>query len=518
MVRIGLGLRTTIVLNITVVVFITMILISFVVLTIARKNSIDQKMHTGEIILKSLQHLIQSSLKEGYNLRSSSDNHQSLQRIIDLYAHEITLKNLIIVDPSLTILAHQQKNVAGQKSTDLDLKQAISLGEIIKRVRSYYGKNHLFISAPLYQDNEIRGALQLSLPLADIEENMANFQRTVVFFAVSTAFAFIILGSLLLTRYLVKPLERLIKATEDITEGYFPQDLEPTGRNEIGALSASLSRMADRLREDRKRIEQYIQSLEESNRQLKKAQDEVLRSEKLASLGKLAAGVAHEIGNPIGIILGYIEVLRHHINQQEENSDTLKRIENEIMRIDKIIRELLCFSHPSKVSLHPTQVNSLIEEAASLISHQKAFHSIELELKLEENLPLIMTDQQQFQQVMINLLINAMDAMPNGGRLTITSEQSSDAKNLSHTFSNQTGVKVTVRDTGIGIKREHLNSIFDPFYTTKEPGKGTGLGLSVCLRIIESFGGTISVESSPGKGTTFTIILPAHLEGTTIPS
>jgi len=508
--KIGLGLRTTIVLTITVVVSITMLLICFVGLIITRKSIIDQKMHTGEIILKSLQHLIHSSIKEGYYNRDSSDKSKSLQRTIDLYTREISLKNLKIVDTSLTILAQKKKKAVGQKSTDLDLKQAILSENIIKKVRSYRGKNHLFISAPLYQDNETMGALQVVLPLTDVEENMANFQRIVVFFTISTAFAFIILGSLLLTRYLVKPLERLIKVTEDITEGYFPQNLEATGRNEIGTLSASLSRMTDRLREDQKQIEQYVHSLEESNRQLKKAQDEVLCSEKLASVGKLAAGVAHEIGNPIGIILGYIEVLRHNMSQHKENLDTLRRIENEIMRIDKTIRELLCFSHPRKVSLHPIQVNPLIKETASLISHQKAFRSIELELKLQEKLPPIMADEQQFQQVMINLFINAMDAMPNGGKLTITSEQQSDVTNLSHAPSNLSGVKITVRDTGRGIKREHLNRIFDPFYTTKDPGKGTGLGLSVCLRIVESFGGTISVTSSPDKGTIFTTILPAY--------
>jgi signal transduction histidine kinase len=302
----------------------------------------------------------------------------------------------------------------------------------------------------------------------------------------------------------------VIKATEDITEGYFSLDLEPTGRNEIGALSASLSKMADKLKEDRNQIEQHIESLEESNKQLKKTQNELLRSEKLASVGKLAAGVAHEIGNPIGIILGYIDILRNNMNQQEENCDTLKRIENEITRIDKIIRELLSFSRPRKASLHPILVNPLIEEAASLISHQKSFHSIELELKLQEGLPLIMGDEQQFQQVMINLLINAMDAMPEGGSLIVNSEHCSDTEDSPHPSSSQSSVKITIRDTGVGILGKNINEIFDPFFTTKEPGKGTGLGLSVPLRIIESFGGKISVESSPGEGTEFTIKIPTH--------
>lgn len=498
----GLGLRTTIALNITVVMFITMLLISFVVLTIARKNILDQKMKTGEIISKSLQHVILSSIKE-------TDNSKSLQRIIDLYATDIGIKNPVVIDSSLTILSHKNRSMVHQKSKDPDLEQAIRSGNIIKKFRPYYGREHLFVSAPLYQENEIIGAFKIVLPLTDVEESMSDFQRIVALFTISTAITFIIIGSILLTRYLVKPLEKLIKATEDITEGYFPQNIEPTGRNEIGTLSASLSTMSDKLREDKKQIEQYIQSLEESNRQLKKAQDEVLRSEKLASVGKLAAGIAHEIGNPIGIILGYIEILRQNMNQKKENIDVLERVESEIMRIDKIIRELLGFSHHRKAALHPVQVNSLIEETASLISHQKTFHDIELELRLREGLPLITADEQQFQQVMINLFINAMDAMQNGGKLTVTTEQYSNKQHPSDTFSNTSDVRITIKDTGTGIEEKHLNKIFDPFYTTKSPGKGTGLGLSVCLRIIESFGGNISVGSFPAEGTTFTIMLPA---------
>ncbi|MCK5186367.1 MAG: two-component sensor histidine kinase, partial [Deltaproteobacteria bacterium] len=164
---------------------------------------------------------------------------------------------------------------------------------------------------------------------------------------------------------------------------------------------------------------------------------------------------------------------------------------------------------PSKAALHPIQLNPLIEEAASLISHQKAFHDIELDLRLQDGLPFITADEQQFQQVMINLFINAMDAMQGGGGLTVVTEQYNDRQNPSNTSSNSSDVRITVKDTGVGIEENHLNEIFDPFYTTKSPGKGTGLGLSICLRIIESFRGKISVKSSLSEGTTFTIMLPA---------
>lgn len=508
----GVGLRATIVLTITLVMCITMLLISFVVLTTAKKNLLDQKITTGEIIITFLQQLIPVSLIAGDYSEESPDTLSSRESTINRVLRDFPLKNLIVVDSSLTIRASPQKRLIGQKSMDADVAQALSSGHIIKTFNTYQGRECLSLSAPLYQENEIEGVLQVTLPLSDVEESLATFQQTVVLFTLTTAFAFIIIGSFLLTRYLVKPLERLIQVTEDIGKGYVPQDLEPSGLNEIGTLSTSLSRMADKLREDRKRIEHYIHSLEETNRQLKVAQDEVVRSEKLASVGKLAAGIAHEIGNPIGIILGYLEILRHTRGAQEEHSDALKRIENELMRIDKIIRELLYFSHPRKASLHPVSVNSLIKEAVSLISHQKAFSTIHILEELPEGLPLTMADEQQFQQVMINLFINAMDAMPRGGTLTITSAPYHGPIPLYPRTSNVAGVKITVRDTGIGIKKENLTMIFDPFFTTKAPGKGTGLGLSVCVRIIESFKGIITVESSPGKGTTFAIILPAHHE------
>ena len=502
----GLGLRTTIVLTITVVMLITTLLVSFLVLTLAKKNLLEQKMNAGEILLNSLHHIISSSLT------NSSDKGTSLQSTLaNLYAHDSALTSLVFADTSLIIRAHKENAMIDQKSSDPDLHEAIYSGNIIKRFRIYDGKEQLVMSAPLYLNSALRGALQISLPLSDVEENMATFQQVVLLFTITTAFAFIMLGSLLLTRYLINPLEKLIKATEDITYGYFPQVLEPSGRNEIGTLSASLSRMSDKLSEDRKKIEQYIVSLEESNRELKKAQDEVMRSEKLASVGTLAAGVAHEIGNPIGIILGYLEILRQNSCQQKETGDILKRVENEIMRIDKIIRELLSFSHPGKTTLEPVQVNPIIEETLSLLSHQKAFNAIEVALKLEGSLPPVMADQQQFQQVVINILLNAMDAMPEGGELTVTTEQCNGIPHLSRTPSHSSGVRIIIRDTGIGIDKEHIDKIFDPFYTTKGAGKGTGLGLSVSVRIIESFGGTLSVESSPGTGTAFTIILPAHI-------
>ena len=179
------------------------------------------------------------------------------------------------------------------------------------------------------------------------------------------------------------------------------------------------------------------------------------------------------------------------------------------MRIDTIIRKLLSFSRPTTVAPHPILVNPIIEEATSFIVHQKAFSTIKLELHLAEYLPCIMADERQLQQVMINLFLNAMDAMPEGGTLSIATSQSSPEHNGSPADTpSQSAMTITVGDTGTGIEDNAINKIFDPFYTTKSPGKGTGLGLSVCLSIVESFKGSLSVRSTPGQGTIFTLVLP----------
>jgi hypothetical protein len=271
--------------------------------------------------------------------------------------------------------------------------------------------------------------------------------------------------------------------------------------------------MSDKLREDKEKINAYIKSLEESNRKLKLAQDELIRSEKLASVGRPSAGIAHEIGNPIGIILGYLSILRQQISETPEANESLNRLEKEVMRIDTIIRELLSFSRPSKIGFQQIQPNAVIQEATSIISHQKEFRNITLHLNLDESLPTIMADERLLQQVLINLFINAMDSMPNGGILSVSSEcrKLTNYGPLDHSPAND-GITILVRDNGSGIAQKDIQKIFDPFFTTKSPGKGTGLGLAVSYRIIESLGGIITVLSAPGKGTTFTIILPKSQE------
>jgi signal transduction histidine kinase len=331
--------------------------------------------------------------------------------------------------------------------------------------------------------------------------------------------------------------------TKRISDGDFSQSLELTSKNEMGQLMESFNRMIEKLKGNQESLGNYLASLESTNKQLKEAQEELIRTEKLASIGRFAAGVAHEVGNPLGAILGYTSILRKEGIGREESEDYMMRIEKEIERINKIVRELLNFARPSKFEIHDVEVNKIIESTLSLLSYQKNFKNIQTELDLQSDLPLVKGDDSQLSQVFINIVLNAIDAMPNGGTLQIQtkgyvvqslySDRSqqiyasrrksdpveSDYSHLRkhHLFSSGLTkfsrgdrlVKVGITDTGSGIKKEDLENIFDPFFTTKAPDQGTGLGLSISLKIVESLGGEIRVESEVGKGTIFEVFLPA---------
>ncbi len=356
------------------------------------------------------------------------------------------------------------------------------------------------------------------------------------------AIVLIIFGSFLLSRVLVKPIKDLVRLTQNISEGDFSQTIEVTSKNEIGQLIGSFNRMIERLKENQESLENYLESLESTNKKLKQAQEELIRTEKLASIGRFAAGVAHEVGNPLGAILGYTSILQKEGIDLEESKDYLKRVEKEIERINRIVRELLDFARPSKFEIKDVEINKVIESTLSLLSYQKDFKNIATKLDLQSDLPAIKGDESQLSQVLINIILNAVDAMPNGGRLMIETRahiiknmdadrlqrvylrrRKSDPMESDYSHMRKTDplaalfkkfsegdrlVKIRISDTGVGIKKEELENIFDPFFTTKAPDKGTGLGLSISLRIVDSLGGEIKVESEAGKGSTFEVYFP----------
>lgn len=547
--KLNLSLRTEIIINISLLMLVAILLIGFTISKMNEKNILQEKIKNGDGIIRDFQAMIDFMFREKKEV-SFADPHlrKELQDFARIYTKGRGFEDLIITDLEQRVVTSKRVDLtskiyandlmgnsirSGQLNTEIDKTGSI-LSSQYKRLSLY---------SPLWIQGKIAGGIQIEVPLGDVTIRLLEFQRMILLSIILDAIVLIFFGSFLLSRVLVNPLKDLVRLTRKISAGDFNEKIEVTSGNEIGQLIVSFNRMIERLKEDQESLRNYLESLESTNKKLKQAQEELIRTEKLASIGRFAAGVAHEVGNPLGAILGYTSILEKEGIDQEESKDYLKRIEKEIERINRIVRELLDFARPSKLEIRDVEVNKVIDNTLSLISYQKSYKNIETRLELGHDLPVIKGDESQLSQVLINIILNAIDAMPNGGCLQIRTEEHvvEDSfpdrlpqvyparrkedpmeANYSHLrkpdplsailtkFSRGDRlVRIRVSDTGIGIKMEDLKRIFDPFFTTKPPDKGTGLGLSVSLRIVESMGGEIRVESEVGIGSTVEIYLPA---------
>jgi PAS domain S-box-containing protein len=258
-------------------------------------------------------------------------------------------------------------------------------------------------------------------------------------------------------------------------------------------------------------LKQYTVELEDKvdkgTATTKKLEQQVLHSEKLASLGRLAAGVAHEIGNPLTSISTFSQLLRE-MATDEFSQSSLDIINNHIQRITDIVRQMSTFSRPDSTNIKYVQLNDILRSSLDLMRLDKRMKStIEIAVNLDPDLPKTMIDEGQISQVFINIVLNALDAMPEGGKLSVATRRGTDDHGRDSLF-------IELADTGVGIPADDIEKIFDPFYTTKEAGKGTGLGLAISYNIVKRYKGDIKVESRIGKGTTFTLVLPVEKEET----
>jgi len=262
---------------------------------------------------------------------------------------------------------------------------------------------------------------------------------------------------------------------------------------DYAAIAINNARLYETVKSFNQELEQRVQ---ERTRELREAQNQLIQSEKLASIGQLAAGVAHEINNPIGVMLGFTQVLLKRTSQDSPMFKPLSTIEREGLRCKKIVQGLLDFSHQSSPRPGRADINEIIEAAFDLVEHRAGNANVKTFKTFAPNLPQIVVDVNQLQQVFLNVLINAYQAMPDGGELRIVTKRVGDQ------------IHAIFEDTGIGIPSENLHRVFDPFFTTKEVGQGTGLGLSVSYGIVEQHGGTIEVKSDGQRGAVFTVKLP----------
>ena len=345
---------------------------------------------------------------------------------------------------------------------------------------------------------------------------------------------------LVLQHRLLQPLDRTISAVESLSRGALDTSMPEAHTAELARLSAAVSQMAEHLLANQHLLTENIRSLDETNQQLTEARDAMVRAETMASVGRLAAGVAHEVGNPLGAIIGYLALLGR--KQEGPPRELITAAEREANRIDRIVRSLLDFARPREAVAQPVDVALVVRDTAELLQTQGLFNQISFEVMPAAEPLVVRGDPYQLQQVLVNLLVNAVDALtgaPDAHIRVITTSRNAQPTppgvgirrrgdppgiDYSHrrrlvqsrrwqTRDPEVGggrvVEIAVLDNGPGIAKELLAQIFEPFVTTKEPGKGTGLGLALSAQLMEGMGGVIQAENRALGGAVFRVVLPA---------
>ncbi len=549
-----LGLRTKFVLTISFLILITSVLLSGYL--IKRQSS---------LIERELEKRAESLVR---NLAFNSEygvlveNQTLLLNLMKGLSQEEDVNYIVIQDRKGKVLADWHRNEKDQQLCLEKLKvvqQAFNEGESreknfvlqeeefsnfsypIQTQRRERSKEELGLPSEIKKDQSFKeeniGMAHIGMCLQYMYQEIADMRTVVVMLTLVVVVVGISL-TIFLVNIFIRPVKKLVQATERVANGDLTHMVDVIAKDEIGILATSFNQMTSSLKESREKIEEYNRTLEnkvkertaeleKTNRELaaalkslKETQSQLIQVEKMAAVGQLAAGVAHELNNPLGGILGYSQFALEKIDQKpisqfnEEDTKSflqyLKDIEQQTKKCRTIIQSLLKFSRASRhEEFEPTNINQVLKETFIFTQHQIVKNKVNLVRELAESLPPVEGHPSQLQQVFTNLILNAVQAMPEGGTLTVRSRMQEESKTLEISFT----------DTGIGILEENLDKVFEPFFTTKKVGEGTGLGLSVSYGLVKEHGGEIQVESQKKQGTTFTVILPlrekiaaSHLE------
>ncbi|MGO8990217.1 MAG: sensor histidine kinase [bacterium] len=372
-------------------------------------------------------------------------------------------------------------------------------GSLLGLINPIYNEPSCYPCHP--KATNVLGVLDTTISLEGFQKEKAQIYNQMLISGIVSVVLLSLLLSLLLTRFVNRPIRRLLAATKTAAHGNLEQAVSIRSHDELGELSESFNNMISELKRSRDAIEEWTQTLEhrvqERTRELQQVQDQLIRAGKMAALGELAAGVAHEINNPLTGVLTFSSLMLKKVDESHPWKRDLENIVQQTTRCRNIVRGLLDFARQRKPDKKEWDVHTLIDRTVTLVENQARFQNIKIVKEFKTSIPMLFLDGDQIQQVFMNIIINAADAMAgNGGTLTIKT-------NLKDGMA-----EVSFADSGCGIAKEHLSKLFDPFFTTKETGKGTGLGLAISYGIIQSHGGDIEVESQMGKGSTFRIKLP----------
>ena len=360
------------------------------------------------------------------------------------------------------------------------------------------------------RETSVLGVLDIVYSLEDFNSKL----RTSTLGIAGVSLAFIVIASLLVGflvhRLVYLPLRDLESGAQRLSTGNLDQPIPVRSSDEFGKLASSFNAMTDALRNSREELRESARTLEQKvekrTRELRRAQAETMRGEKLASVGLLASGVAHELNNPLTGILTFSHLLREKMPDKSPDADDMDLVIRETKRCAAIIKRLLDFAREKQPEKKFTDLNQIITDTVRIVEKPAHLRDIEIVLDLDRSLPPIWIDADQIKQVIMNMVVNAQHAVEEKGNITIRTRRALDPRVSAAEAKPM--VAISIIDTGCGISERNLKRIFDPFFTSKDVGRGTGLGLSVSHGIVEAHGGLIEVESKVGEGSTFRVFLP----------
>lgn len=492
-----IGLRTEIIVNIVLLMGAALLFTGFILVKLAERELLAQRIASVTGIMEIL---ARASL-----LDPSADNDAALLAGVSPLMQGLPPGSSVsgwgVVGRELQLLAEHGSS-SGFRLEQKALTQVRRTSEPELRL-NYPAAWPLFgttpvsdvvVTVPVLRQGMFQGALQARFPLSDVRQRVLSAQKWMLLYTLLYGAVLVLFGVYFLSRTVVRPIRRLQTMSQRIAAGDLQQAMPVEGPREIADLAVSFNGMAVALRQSHQEREAHIRTLQQTNEELRQTQDELIRSEKMASVGHLAAGMAHEIGNPLAAIVGYLEFLKGETLPPGEK-EIIGRALAETGRIDRLVRELLDYAAPAGSEPRSFDPLTALIEALEILRHQRAFEGLQIDSRLPSGLPATSMAQHRLVQVFVNLLLNARDASPPGGAIRLTAGEADGQLWLS------------VADAGPGIPQETLAHIFDPFYTTKAPGKGRGLGLAICQRVVGEAGGRIEVRSQPGEGSEFIVWL-----------
>ena len=491
-----MGLRAQIVLTTTLLVCAGLLLSSVFLLEVLEETLRQERVDRVITLLRMV------SWQGGRQPTSVPVDH-----VLQRFSGELDLLEHSVFDSSLQ--KRSGRLPPGENAADL--RRVLESGTMMTRIETPRGLRALMPGAtggffdvilPLHGDQNGGSVLSARFSLDGVAQRVALARNTALLLIAGFSVVLVAFGVYLIDRSVIGPTRRLMEATSAIAEGRLSHELDVHGPREIAQLTSSFNTMTEALAHSRRQTEQTIASLHRANRELSETQGRLARSQKMAAVGHLAAGMAHEIGNPLGAAMGYLGMLKGESNGKEF-PDLIQYAQNELERIDKLVRDLLDFARPGDAAQDVFDPGDAAHEAMTLLTHQGLFRgAMRLADEIPQKLSPVRAQRHKLVQVFTNLLLNARDACGNAGTVAVRGR------------FEASWIVFEVEDDGPGMNQEVAAQIFDPFFTTKEPGRGRGLGLFFCHKAVEQMGGRLDVVSETGRGSRFVLRLPVHEEGT----